>query len=227
MRTTRRTNKNTNKNQLHHNPPTPNQNTHTHTPTKPIHNEQPLRKTMNKITREQTRNSNTPANILKQITNDDREDLKKRVAAHPNTPTETLTQLAADKSKYVRYNVAKNPNTNNETLTQLVTDTDWEVRVDTTNNPNTPLAILKTLTTDKNHFVREGVQRRRQTNINNCIKTLKGKQKTQALLLAPTFTGWEDELTETIKTYNKHQQSKTGQSSNKKTKRKEKIWDCL
>ena len=52
--------------------------------------------------------------------------------------------------------------------------------------------------TDTNHFVREGVQRRRQTNINNYINTLKGKEKTQAQLLAPTFTGWSDELTDVL-----------------------------
>ena len=119
-------------------------------------------------------------------------------ANNSNTPTDTLTQLANDPEWQIRKNVAGNPNINNETITQLTNDPDWEVRINTTSNPNTPLAILKTLTTDKNHFVRKNVETRRQTNINNYINTLKGKEKTQAQLLAPTFTGWEDELKDVL-----------------------------
>ena len=42
--------------------------------------------------------------------------------------------------------------------------------------------------------VRQVVEIQRQTNVDNYINTLTGKEKTQALLLQPTFTGWPDDL---------------------------------
>lgn len=95
----------------------------------------------------------TQPTILSALAEDERPDVRNKVAQNSSTPPEALDKLASD-NIYSRYHVAQNHNTSVETLRKLSTDSDWGVRAEVAENPNTPMDVLEILGQDEVHQVR-------------------------------------------------------------------------
>lgn len=156
------------------------------------------------------------------------ENVKLAITKNPNTPTNTLTALGNENNPHIDEELTENPNTPAKTLQQIINRTGKEIQYPKLNfmfgakeenaelayeririntiilaaakNPNTPTNTLKQLQSinHNNKSVTTAVETNRCKKINNYINTLGEPTKTLALLLAPTFTGWEDELTNLI-----------------------------
>lgn len=126
-----------------------------------------------------------------------------------NNPT--INKLARDEHENVRYCVANNPNTPTHLLTQLATDTDEGVRYAVAQNPNTQTETLKILITDPVNEVHKSANNRRKEQIKHYINQLPKEKKNHAQLLAPTFTGWAENLADVLTNL------KTSQSPEPKT----------
>jgi len=78
--------------------------------------------------------SDTSPDILSELSNNEKPDVRRAVARNSSTPSEVLNLLAGDSVDLVRYSVAK--------------------------NPNTPLEVLKKLADDEEEYIREFVRNR-------------------------------------------------------------------
>lgn len=139
-------------------------------------------------------NPNTQAETLTQLAGETNTDIRAEVANHPNTKIETLAQLATDENEEIRRNVALNENCTEKLLTQLANDAEASVRIGVAMNTQTPIHLLKKLEKDENKGLTHLLNRRRIGQINTYINTLTEEKQTHARLLAPTFTGWSDDL---------------------------------
>lgn len=128
-------------------------------------------------------NPATPAEVLKDLAQDDASEVRRGVAINPVTPVEILAVLAKDKNQGVRHNVAHHPATPVEIRTQVLTvlakdkdidercyiarhfdspviltmlakDDVREVRRDVAKNSVAPIEVLTTLAKDKEIEVR-------------------------------------------------------------------------
>ncbi|MFA5228546.1 MAG: hypothetical protein WC446_02190 [Candidatus Paceibacterota bacterium] len=91
--------------------------------------------------------------VLRELSKDEDEYVRHRVAENPNAPTDILKKLSEDESEYVRCRVAENPNTPIKVLKKLSEDEDDVVRRGVALNPNAPTDILKKLSEDKSKYV--------------------------------------------------------------------------
>lgn len=115
-------------------------------------------------------------------------------ARNPQSSKKKLTELASDPSSHVRMSAARNPNTPPDALATLANDPDWRVRYYIAAARHTPTATLAQLADDPNHEVRFAADMTRKLILRNHIKTLTGDARQQGKLLAPTFTGWPEDL---------------------------------
>ena len=105
----------------------------------------------------------TSPEILKELAEDEDDDVRWEVAKHPRTPAEALRKLAEDGSMWVRSAVSRNPSTPVEVLMKLADDGDWEMRQEVARNPRTPVDILRKLAEDEDWEVRREVARNPRT----------------------------------------------------------------
>ena len=105
----------------------------------------------------------TSPEILKELAEDEDDDVRWEVAKHPRTPAEALRKLAGDGDMWVRIAVSRNPSTPVEVLMKLADDGDWEMRQEVARNPSTPVDILRKLAEDENWEVRREVARNPRT----------------------------------------------------------------
>ena len=105
----------------------------------------------------------TSPEILKELAEDEDDDVRWEVAKHPRTPAEALRKLAEDGGMWVRSAVSRNPSTPVEVLMKLADDGDWEMRQEVARNPSTPVDILRKLAEDENWEVRREVARNPRT----------------------------------------------------------------
>ena len=105
----------------------------------------------------------TSPEILKELAEDEDDDVRWEVAKHPRTPAEALRKLAEDGSMWVRSAVSRNPSTPVEVLMKLADDGDWEMRQEVARNPSTPVDILRKLAEDEDWEVRREVARNPRT----------------------------------------------------------------
>lgn len=148
--------------------------------------------TPTKTVQEKTANNPT----INKLARDEHENVRALVASNKNAPTKILTQLAQDEHENVRYCVANNPNTPTHLLTQLATDEG--VRYAVAQNPNTQTETLKILITDPVNEVHKSANNRRKEQIKHYINQLPKEKKNHAQLLAPTFTGWAENLADVL-----------------------------
>ena len=105
----------------------------------------------------------TSPEILKELAEDEDDDVRWEVAKHPRTPAEALRKLAEDGGMWVRSAVSRNPSTPVEVLMKLADDGDWEMRQEVARNPSIPVDILRKLAEDENWEVRREVARNPRT----------------------------------------------------------------
>lgn len=86
-----------------------------------------------------------PADILRELANDESLSVVKAVAENSRTPSEVLARLASHADRSVRYYIARNPSTPSELLKVLTSDSDREVVRAVATNPNTPQKDLEAL----------------------------------------------------------------------------------
>ena len=116
------------------------------------------------------------------------------VADNLKTLVVTVIYLSDDEEELVRSCVAANPNTPIDVLRKLTVDSSWLVRVSVTENVNLPINILKTFSSDTDIRVRDSVDISRVERLQNFVNTLPSTTRVHAQLLAPSFTGWPDDL---------------------------------
>lgn len=142
----------------------------------------------------------TKPGVLDELANDQHWHTRFAVANNPTTPEETLTRLAADQTYMVRRGTAENNHTSASTLTALSADPNTIVRFAVAKNPNTPPDTLTRLANDPAPAVRQQAEHTRKHILDEHINTLTGTAREHAQLLAPTFTGWPDDLDELLGT---------------------------
>ncbi|HLG19249.1 MAG TPA: hypothetical protein VI895_05470 [Bdellovibrionota bacterium] len=87
-------------------------------------------------------NKQTPVEILRDIAAHHAPGyVEVSLATNTNTPPDVLTQLSSNKYNFVRERVASNANTPTEVLINLSKDNAWEVVAQVANNPHTPPEI--------------------------------------------------------------------------------------
>lgn len=148
-------------------------------------------------------NPHTPAGTLTRIGRDQNTTDLQAVAVAGNRATDpdTLAYLATHHNTYVRRAVAANPHTPPTALAHLA-EADTNAAYHVAANPNTNLDTLKHLAeTTEHQRTRERVHDSRRLR-NQHIGTHTA-DAALAALLAPAFTGWPDQLTETITAINK------------------------
>jgi hypothetical protein len=96
----------------------------------------------------------TTANELAKLANSEYVVTRRFVACHSNTPPEILKQLSTDSDISVRHNIASNSHTPHETLNRLAGDSEVSMRMDIAKNRNTPPDALKQLAGDSEISVR-------------------------------------------------------------------------
>ena len=118
-----------------------------------------------------------------------------------STSTEKLAKKATTENVYILAAIAVNPNTDSETLQKLSEHTDTYVLRHVIGNLNTTRETLKQLTErDLGWEAKNALEKARKKRIEHLLPTLNEKDQKIATLLAPTFTGWEDDLMQTIQT---------------------------
>lgn len=170
------------------------------------------------------RNLNTDPETLTKLATDTEERARMSVAKNPNTPKETLTRLANDADVAVAAGVASNRNTPENVivklaqhsnpdvlqaiaanpyvpaniLDQLADHEDEAVRYFVAQNPNTAISTLQKLDQTNESSVKYAVNVQRIKLLEIFTETLPNHLKTQSELLAPSFTGWPDDLATTL-----------------------------
>lgn len=139
-------------------------------------------------------NKATPVFILKMLAGDASRLVAEGLASNPNTPTNVLTLLAVHETWQVRSIVARNPSTLPSTLSDLALDDNLFVRTWIARNPNTSRETLDMLLGDSNIKIRDEVMELKVKKLEDYIEKLPSRERATAKLLAPTFTGWPQDL---------------------------------
>jgi hypothetical protein len=100
------------------------------------------------------RDFHAPADILKELAEDEDADVRRGTAANPNTPAYILEKLARDEDVRVRMDAASNPNISASILKELLLDEYYDVSSNAAANPNMPAGNLKKLAKDDDVRVR-------------------------------------------------------------------------
>ena len=87
-------------------------------------------------------------------------DLKCKLAVNSYSHPAILRELSEDEDERVRVRVANNPNTPPELLHNLSRDEEWCVRYSVAYNPNTPPELLHKLSGDKYKIIKDLVKKR-------------------------------------------------------------------
>lgn len=118
-----------------------------------------------------------------------------------STNTEKLAKKAATENMHILAAIAVNPNTDSETLQKLSKHTDMYVLRYVIGNLNTTRETLRQLAErDLDWEAKNALEEARKKRIENLLPTLNENDQKIATLVAPTFTGWEDDLMQTIQT---------------------------
>ena len=99
-------------------------------------------------------NENTPGNVLEGLSKDEEPGIRLLVAMNENTPGNVLEGLSKDEDWSVRQAVAENENTPGNVLEYLAKDKHWKVHCAVAENKNTPVATLEILAKNEDENVR-------------------------------------------------------------------------
>lgn len=134
--------------------------------------------------------------------NEHETELLINIAKHHNTPDPILNQLVELDNMAVLRGLAYNKALNSELLTKLAGSEYASVREDVCYHSKVTETILKTLIKDSDEEVRAAANNTRCFYLNIFIDTLTGTQAQMAAVLAPTFTGFVNDLKNVLKTLN-------------------------
>ena len=126
---------------------------------------------------EVAKHPNTPAEVFMKLAEDENRFVRSAVTRNPSTPVEVLMKLAEDGDASVRCEVAENPRTPVEVIRKLADDGDWEMRIAVAKNPRTPVDILRKLAEDENWGVRQEVAKNPSTPVEALMKLADDKNK--------------------------------------------------
>ena len=108
-------------------------------------------------------NENTPVSVLEALAKDEEPGVRLLVTGNENTPVSVLEGLAKDEDWCVRQAVAENENTPRNVLEYLAKDKHWKVCCAVAENKNTPVATLEILAKDPDENVRCAVAENENT----------------------------------------------------------------
>ena len=131
----------------------------------------------NDVRWEVAKHPNTPAEVFMKLAEDENRFVRSAVTRNPSTPVEVLMKLAEDGDASVRCEVAENPRTPVEVIRKLADDGDWEMRIAVAKNPRTPVDILRKLAEDENWGVRQEVAKNPSTPVEALMKLADDKNK--------------------------------------------------
>lgn len=123
------------------------------------------------------------------------------MAVH-DLPSETIKLLTQHPAVEVRQSLPQQKNISKEILQILSKDTNELVLYYVAKNPKTPIETLKKLSKTQNITVKTRIEFTREELLTQHIKTLPSVLQKQAQVLAPTFSGWPDDLNQVLHNLN-------------------------
>ena len=93
-----------------------------------------------------SKNTNTPVDVLYELSKDERVGVKSNVIRNPSTPMKLIIEMMEDKSN--RRCIAESDRVSKDILIELSKDENWRVRENVAKNPNTPIEVLNELSKD-------------------------------------------------------------------------------
>ena len=84
-----------------------------------------------------SKNTNTPVDVLYELSKDERVGVKSNVIHNRNTPMKIILEMMEDKSN--RSYIARSNRVSKDILIELSKDENWRVRENVAKNPNTPI----------------------------------------------------------------------------------------
>lgn len=123
-----------------------------------------------------------------------------RLALASNERTEgvILSQLCEDVDDEVVYAAAGNPNLTFELMEQLLVHPCDQVRVAFVERDDVPSFLLECLADDSDLVIADAVEQIRVERLYDAVEKLTGLSRATALLLIPSFSGWDWQLLETV-----------------------------
>tara|TARA_R100000908_G_C3751034_1_gene145637 strand:+ start:660 stop:2273 length:1614 start_codon:yes stop_codon:yes gene_type:complete len=93
-----------------------------------------------------SKNTNTPVDVLYELSKHERIDIPSNVIRNPSTPMKLIIEMMEDKSN--RDVIARSNRVSKDILIELSKDENWRVRENVAKNPNTPIEVLNELSKD-------------------------------------------------------------------------------
>jgi hypothetical protein len=93
-----------------------------------------------------SKNTNTPVDVLYELSKDESIRIPSNVIRNPSTPMKLILEMMEDKSN--RSDIASSDRVSKDILIELSKDENWEVRENVAKNPNTPIEVLNELSKD-------------------------------------------------------------------------------
>ncbi len=110
-----------------------------------------------------SKNTNTPVDVLYELSKDERIHIPSNVIRNPSTPMKLIIEMMEDKSNSI--DIARSNRVSKDILIELSKDENWRVRENVAKNPNTPIEVLNELSNDKHDEVRRMVADQPKTSI--------------------------------------------------------------
>ena len=93
-----------------------------------------------------SKNTNTPVDVLYELSKDERIHIPSNVIRNPSTPMKLIIEMMEDKSNSI--DIARSNRVSKDILIELSKDENWRVRENVAKNPNTPIEVLNELSKD-------------------------------------------------------------------------------